>query len=194
MVPWSVSPGINFRQDLFNLNETLCHEHVKTGHYGPLFLCHLCKTGFLCKFDSDITIVMIKDKEALIRLLNLEKIIANLTKFIEIKLEIYELKLKEQLADIISSIAILFIILSFGFLVLFFASMALGFYLNSVLDSAFLGFLIMGGFNLLICVLLVMIRDKIITNPLFQAFFSETLIKESDEQDSDREDEDQGEN
>ncbi len=133
---------------------------------------------------------MIKDKEALIRLLNLEKIVANLTKFIEIKLEIYELKLKEQLANIISSIAVLMIILSFGFLVLFFASMALGFYLNSTLNSSFLGFLIIGGLNLLICILLVMMRDKIITNPLFQTFFSETLIKESDEQDSDRENED----
>ncbi len=133
---------------------------------------------------------MIKDKEALIRLLNLEKIVASLTKFIEIKLEIYELKLKEQLANIISSIAVLMIILSFGFLVLFFASMALGFYLNSTLNSSFLGFLIIGGLNLLICILLVMMRDKIITNPLFQTFFSETLIKESDEQDSDRENED----
>lgn len=133
---------------------------------------------------------MLKNKEALIRLLNLEKLNADLTKFVEIKLEIYELKLKEQLAGIIATMVLLMIIMSFGFLVLFFVSIALGNYINKLLDSSFLGFLLIGGVNLLICILLVVFRKKIITNPILMAFYSETLIKESDEQNNDREEQD----
>ena len=87
--------------------------------------------------------------------LNLEKVVEQLTRFIELKLEIYELKIKEQLVGVISGFATLALILSFGLFMLLFASLALGFYLNMVLESSFLGFAIVGFFYFLICVLLV---------------------------------------
>ena len=118
-------------------------------------------------------------------ILNLEKLIDNLNKFMELKMEIYELKVKEQLVQIISSIATLTLILTLGIIMLFFFSLALGFYLNSLFESGFIGFALIGAFYLLIGVLLLVFKDKLITNQLFQTFFSKTLIKGSDEQEDD---------
>ena len=100
-------------------------------------------------------------------------------------MEIYELKVKEQLVQIISSIATLTLILTFGVIMLFFFSLALGFYLNSLFESSFIGFALIGSFYLLIGALLLAFKDKLITKQLFQTFFSKTLIKDSDEQEED---------
>jgi len=126
----------------------------------------------------------LKDKQKPLNILNLDKLIEHLTKFIELKLEIYELKLKEQLVVIISSFATLVLILSFGLFMIFFGSLALGFYLNGIFESRFLGFVVVGLIYLLICIGLVVFKDKIITNRLFQAIFSDSLTINDDEQKS----------
>jgi len=118
--------------------------------------------------------------------LNIDKVVDHLSKFVEIKLEIYELKAKEQLVGIVSSFATLALIISLGLFMLFFCSLALGFYLNGILESRFLGFVIVGLIYLLICIILIIFKDKIITNKLFQAFFSDSLTVNDDEQDSDK--------
>jgi hypothetical protein len=100
-------------------------------------------------------------------------------------MEIYELKVKEQLVQIISSLATLALILTLGVIMIFFFSLALGFYLNELFDSTYLGFALLGALFLLVGILLVLFKDKLITNRLFQTFFSETLIKDSDEQEED---------
>lgn len=127
-----------------------------------------------------------KEKNKGLNFLNIDKVVDHLSKFVEIKLEIYELKVKEQLVGIVSSFATLALIISLGLFMLFFCSLALGFYLNGILESRFLGFLIVGLIYLLICIILVIFKDKIITNKLFQAFFNDSLTVNDDEQDSDK--------
>jgi len=118
-------------------------------------------------------------------ILNIDSLIQNITKFIELKMEIYELKVKEQMVQIISSLATLGLILMLGIIMLFFFSLALGFYLNSLFDSSFLGFALIGSVYLLIAIMLMVFKDKLITNRLFQTFFSETLIKDSSDEQED---------
>lgn len=126
----------------------------------------------------------LKEKHKPLNILNLDKLVDFITKFVELKLELYELKFKEQLVMIISSFATLALIISFGLFMIFFGSLALGFYLNGVLESRFLGFLIVGLIYFVICIILVLFKDKIITNTLFQALFSDSLTINDDEQDS----------
>ena len=114
----------------------------------------------------------------------MDKLVEKLTRFIELKLEIYELKVKEQLVMIISSFATLALIVSFGLFMIFFGSLALGFYLNVLFDSKFIGFVIISSLYLVICVVLILFKDKIITNRLFQAIFSNSLTSNEDEQNS----------
>jgi hypothetical protein len=128
----------------------------------------------------------LKEKHRPLDILNLDKLVNNISKFIELKLELYELKFKEQLVVIISSFATLALIISFGLFMLLFASLALSFYLNGVFESGFLGFVIVGLIYLLICIILVVFKDKIITNHLFKALFSDSLTINNDEQDSDK--------
>ena len=117
-------------------------------------------------------------------MLNLDRLVNNLSKFIELKMEIYELKVKEQLVGVISSFATLALIISFGLYMLFFFSLALGFYLNEIFESTFIGFISVGVIYMLICIILIIFKDKILTNHLFQAFFSDTITRQENEQDS----------
>jgi hypothetical protein len=127
-------------------------------------------------------------KNKVFDILNLESVINHLSRFVDLKLEIYELKIKEQLVVIISSFATLTLILSFGMFMIFFCSLALGFFLNDVFESKFIGFVLIGLIYFLICIILIVFKNKIITNHLFQAFFSDTLTHKNDEQDSDQQD------
>ena len=129
-----------------------------------------------------------KEKHKVFDILNFEKVVSQLSRFIELKMEIYELKVKEQLVEIISSFATLALIASFGMFMIFFGSLALGFYLNSVFESRFIGFICVGLIYLFICVFLILFKDKIITNKLFEAFFSNTITPKDDEQDIDQQD------
>lgn len=126
-----------------------------------------------------------KERFKTLDILNLEKLLESITKFIELKMEIYELKVKEQMVQIISSIATLTLILTFGVIMIFFFSLALGFYFNELFSSNFIGFALIGAFYLLIGVLLILFKDKLITNRLFQTFFSDTFITGNDEQEED---------
>ncbi len=100
----------------------------------------------------------------------------------ELKFEIYELKVKEQAVAMISIFVTIAIIAAFGLFMVFFSSLALGYYLNGLLESSFLGFVIIGLIYLFICILLLIFKDKLITNQLLQAFFSDTLTRDEDEQ------------
>lgn len=128
------------------------------------------------------------EKNKLYDILNLEKLTAHLSRFVELKLKIYELKVKEQMVGIISSFATMALIISFGMFMLFFFSLALGFFLNGIFESTYLGFVFIGSIYLLICIFLVVFKNKIITNRLFQAFFSDTLTGTNDEQKIDQQD------
>lgn len=106
---------------------------------------------------------------------NLERVVQLLSKFIEVKMELYELKVKEQIVFIISSFTALAIIILLGLFMVFFLSLFLGYLLNDILNSNYLGFLIVGGGYLILSVLVIIYREKIITNRVIHAFFSKTL-------------------
>jgi hypothetical protein len=114
----------------------------------------------------------------------------SLSRFVELKLQIYELKVKEQMVIVISRIAVLTIMLLFGVIIIFFFSMALAYYFNGLLESGFLGFILVGSIYLAIGLVLMLFKGKLITNQLFQAFFSDTILKGDydDEQDEHYED------
>jgi hypothetical protein len=124
----------------------------------------------------------LEKKDKAIEGIRLRKLVETLTSFLLLKLEIYELKAKGQLVQIVSSIAIFTLILTFAMVMLFFFSLALGFYLNTLFDSRFIGFLLIGSFYLIGGALLVVFRDQLITNHIFEAFFSKTIISGKDDE------------
>lgn len=123
-----------------------------------------------------------KEKPKFYDILNLEKVINHLSKFVEIKLEIYELKVKSQLVDIVSNFSVMILIISFGMFLLFFLSLSLGLFLNGVFNSNYIGFVIVSLIYFVICILLILFKGKIIKYYLFQTFLSDTINNDSDEQ------------
>lgn len=70
-------------------------------------------------------------------------------KYVEVKSEILKAHAKDQLVQIITRLLVLFILAALVLFVLLLGSFALSFYLNEVLESSYLGFiLVMGGFIL----------------------------------------------
>gem|GEM_PF-552035 len=93
---------------------------------------------------------------------HLEKISELLIKYLEIRTELIKIQLKEQIARVISQLILVFILLLFSFLIILMASFAISMYLNYLLDSLYLGYVICAGFYVLILILLTINRKKII--------------------------------
>jgi uncharacterized membrane protein YqjE len=107
--------------------------------------------------------------------LNLDKTYEAVLEYIELRLELLEIQIKERTVIILSSVAILMIIVSLGLFVLLFLSFGLAVLLNGVYDSTYLGYLTIGGFYLLLCIVIVAFRDKLIISNFIKVFFEDSL-------------------
>lgn len=94
------------------------------------------------------------------KLLGVNALIDNLKGYVETKIELLKIEVQEKLTTLITVVLVLFCISIFGVLAFFFLNFALAFYLNQLLDSIFLGFLILGFFYLLILIVLVFSISK----------------------------------
>ena len=115
----------------------------------------------------------IKDKHGLLKFLKLDKILDNLTGYVETKLELYRIQFKEEVARAIGVLALVMVAVAvFGLMVVFF-SLALANHLNTVLDSTYIGFLIIAVVYLILGILLIKFREKLIFNWTYRLFFTE---------------------
>jgi hypothetical protein len=89
------------------------------------------------------------------KLLGVNALIDNLKGYVETKIELLKIEVQEKLTTLITLFLVLFCVAIFGVLAFFFLNIALALYLNQILDSAFLGFVILGSFYLLILIVLV---------------------------------------
>jgi hypothetical protein len=123
-------------------------------------------------------------------LLNLDRLLQNITRFLEIKLEIYELRLKEQLSETLANLVVMLFVMLVGFVGLVFLSLALGLYLNSLLNSSFAGLLIVGATYLIVGYIVYRFKDKLmLTTRILQAMIKEPLNNVENEHKETHEDE-----
>jgi hypothetical protein len=123
-------------------------------------------------------------------LLNLNRLLQNITSFLEIKLEIYELRLKKQLSETLANLVVVLFVMLVGFVGLVFLSLALGLYLNNLLNSSFAGLLIVGVIYLLTGYIVYKFKDRLmLTTRILQAMIKEPLNKVENEHNEIHEDE-----
>lgn len=96
----------------------------------------------------------------------LNKLFNDLKEYIEIKYDILKLELAERSAEFLSSFYSFFIFIVLIPFSLFFLSFAAAYYLGEELDSIPLGFLIIGAFYVMLCLLFIILRNWLITRPL----------------------------
>ncbi len=90
-----------------------------------------------------------------------KKMIDNIIEFVEIKIEQIKLKIITRVARMLSGIIALSINILFALFFLFFLSFALAEIINKVLESSYLGFLIIAGAYLLVIILVfILMKNK----------------------------------
>ncbi|ELR69933.1 hypothetical protein C900_04456 [Fulvivirga imtechensis AK7] len=115
------------------------------------------------------------EKKGFFNFLKLDSLFDHLTAFIESKIEIYKIQIREELAQTISKIMVWLLLASVFFFFFLFLNLALGYYLGSILNSLFYGFLIISGSYLLIFFILFLLRDTIGLRQLFEKLLIDWL-------------------
>ncbi len=90
-----------------------------------------------------------------------QKIIKTLVDYLETKLEIYKLQLKEEVARALTAIVLMILYSMIGLLFILFLSLFISQALNGVLESQYLGYLIVAGFYLILGITVYKLRKKI---------------------------------
>jgi len=89
------------------------------------------------------------------KLLKIDKFIDAISRYIKVRLDLVKHEMADQLSGAIAGIFALVLVLFFLGLFCFFVSFGLAIFLNQVLDSLFLGFLIVSGIYFILFVVAV---------------------------------------
>jgi hypothetical protein len=99
----------------------------------------------------------------------------DISKYLALKIDYFKLEFIESFSTIFSKIITLWISLLIGIIFISFLLIALALYLGHILGAYYWGFLIVAGIFMLIGIIFILLRNKILTNPLIIAFI-ETLF------------------
>lgn len=113
------------------------------------------------------------EKKGLLSFFKVDSLFEHLTSFIESKVEIYKIEIKEEVAQSLSKMMIVLLFFFIGTFFFLFLNIALGYYLGALLESLFLGFLIISGFYLLVFLVLYLLRDQF----KLEQFFEKKVIE-----------------
>lgn len=100
-------------------------------------------------------------KDEIFRLLGLDALIRSVSGYIEARVDLIKLEIREEVTRHLSRLMVSLTGLLLAFSALGFLSITLALMLNEVLESAYLGFLIIGGSYLLIALLIFIFRESI---------------------------------
>lgn len=90
---------------------------------------------------------------------NIDRLIDHLVGFMETRFEILKLDFKEEFVRVIAKLLTIGVIVLLSTLFFIFFSVALGIFLNQLLDSAYLGFVILAGFFFLLWMSVLIIKQ-----------------------------------
>lgn len=101
------------------------------------------------------------EKKGFLNFLKLDSLFDHLTAFIEAKVEIYKIEFREEASGVLSKLIVSLLLFCLCWFFVMFLSIAIGFYIGTLLDNTFQGFLIIAGFYFLLFILLLLLRNKI---------------------------------
>jgi hypothetical protein len=101
----------------------------------------------------------VSDKKGLFSFLNFDSIVANLSGYVEKRIELFKIEMKEDVALGAARLLIMLVLSLALFMLILFLSLGGAVLLNRTLDSDSLGFLLVAGFYLLIFILFFLLKD-----------------------------------
>ena len=114
----------------------------------------------------------------ILKLLKLDNIFDSLTGYIETKIEFYKIQFKEELARALAILIFIFLISLVLLLFLIFLSFFAVAFLNHVLQSQYLGFLIMAFIYLILGLFIYVYRENLIFGRVVKEIFREKTEKD----------------
>ena len=96
------------------------------------------------------------------KIFEIDKLVASLQGYIETKIELLKLDAKDELSLMVSRLLVFGLLIFFGCMSILFFSFSMAYYLNELLESSLMGFLIIGLFFLLFLVSLYFLKDRIL--------------------------------
>jgi hypothetical protein len=100
--------------------------------------------------------------------------------YINVRIDEAKLSIADKASALIANfVAALFIILAASLCVIF-LGIALSFYLNSILESSWLGFLIVAGVYFIKIFLIVLFKEKLIRIPVMNAILKQLTFRENE--------------
>lgn len=121
----------------------------------------------LAKYQNTFTYLAVMWKESILKLLKLDSLVANLTGYVETRVELLKLEIREEIAKAIAKMTVLVLVMAAVSLFILFFSVSVALLIGEYLGF-FEGFLIVSGFYLLITILVLLMRKSL----------SETMEKE----------------
>lgn len=109
-----------------------------------------------------------------------EQLARNVKSYLETRFDIIILNLQDKVSDILSSVATVLILAFFSVLVLFFVSVGAAWWIGSALQNSSLGFFIVGGFYLLLMIIVMVFKDQWIKLPIINHLLKRININEND--------------
>ncbi|HSI76176.1 MAG TPA: phage holin family protein [Lunatimonas sp.] len=106
-------------------------------------------------------------------MMNISEILDTVKKLIELRIKIAINKITDDISTAVTRVVVLIMMVMAGVFVLLFASISLGFYLGTLFESVYLGFLSVGGIYLLLLLILFLIRNTL----TFQTSLKTSLTK-----------------
>ena len=106
-------------------------------------------------------------------------IVEKITEYIQIKTELIKLKIIGSVSKILANVIAVTVIGVIAFFFVFFLSFAFGFYLNVLLDSEFLGHLIIAGFYLLLIIIIFLL----VKSGKVQSWLENLILNIADQED-----------
>jgi hypothetical protein len=93
-------------------------------------------------------------ENAFLKFLKLNGLFENIKGYIDKRLQLFKLEAMEKASNIVASLSILFLLAFMFLMMLLFFSLALGSYLNHLLESTYMGYVVLTVFFFLVVILL----------------------------------------
>lgn len=114
---------------------------------------------------------MLNEDNKILKLFKLDKLITHLVGYIDTKIALTKLEVEERLQEIITNSFHFFILILLGFLFILVFNFGICFYLNTLLESNFLGFLIVACFYLIFLLIFIFDSNKTISKKISHTIF-----------------------
>ncbi len=111
----------------------------------------------------------------------LRSTVEKVKEYADLRLQLLKLEIMEKLAKGVAKLSVILIAVLFAFLTILFLGLMLGFYLNELLNSTYLGFAIITGCFAILFLGVLFAGSHIIETPLINTIIKQTQANEEEE-------------